>query len=133
MKALTVKQPWAWAIIHGGKDIEMRPRGFSYRGPLLIHAGKAPLPTEKFERIRGYCKKGGVRVPEMGDFLFGGIIGIADLVDVVTKHSSRWFDGDGDKVGLLLKNSRPLPFTPMKGQLGLWNMEELPSNLANHV
>lgn len=24
MKVLTVRQPWAWAIIHGGKDIENR-------------------------------------------------------------------------------------------------------------
>ena len=24
MKALTIKQPWAWAILHGGKDIENR-------------------------------------------------------------------------------------------------------------
>ena len=24
MKALTIKQPWAWAIIHAGKDIENR-------------------------------------------------------------------------------------------------------------
>lgn len=22
MKALTIKQPWAWAILHGGEDIE---------------------------------------------------------------------------------------------------------------
>jgi hypothetical protein len=26
MKALSVKQPWAWAIIHGGKTIENRPQ-----------------------------------------------------------------------------------------------------------
>ena len=24
MKALTVQQPWAWAIVHGGKDVENR-------------------------------------------------------------------------------------------------------------
>lgn len=24
MKALTVQQPWAWAIIHGGKTVENR-------------------------------------------------------------------------------------------------------------
>ena len=43
MKALTVKQPWAWAIIHGGKDVENRswmpnlgPRGMR----IAIHAGK---------------------------------------------------------------------------------------------
>lgn len=24
MKAISVRQPWAWLIIHGGKDIENR-------------------------------------------------------------------------------------------------------------
>jgi hypothetical protein len=39
VKALTVQQPWAWAIIHGGKDVENRTQAWSYRGPLAIHAG----------------------------------------------------------------------------------------------
>ena len=40
MKALTVRQPWAWAIIHAGKDIENRTRNIAgdYRGPLAIHS-----------------------------------------------------------------------------------------------
>jgi hypothetical protein len=39
MRVLTVKQPWAWAIIHSGKDVENRVRNLagSYRGPLAIH------------------------------------------------------------------------------------------------
>lgn len=41
MKAITVKQPWAWAIAHGGKTVENRSRGTAYRGPLAIHAGQA--------------------------------------------------------------------------------------------
>lgn len=39
MKALTVQQPWAWAIIHGGKNTENRTQSWRYRGPLAIHAG----------------------------------------------------------------------------------------------
>lgn len=39
MKALTVKQPFAWAIIFGGKSIENRSTAWTYRGPLAIHAG----------------------------------------------------------------------------------------------
>jgi ASCH domain len=41
---LTVRQPWAWAIIHGGKDVENRSWRTKYRGPLLIHAGSAFEP-----------------------------------------------------------------------------------------
>ena len=40
MKALSVRQPWAWAIIHAGKDVENRTWGTRYHGPLLIHASK---------------------------------------------------------------------------------------------
>ena len=41
MKAITIKQPWAWAIIFAGKDIENRTWHTHDRGPLLIHAGAA--------------------------------------------------------------------------------------------
>lgn len=44
MKALTVKQPWAGLIIAGGKDIENRTWRTSYRGRVLIHAAKTPVP-----------------------------------------------------------------------------------------
>ena len=40
-KALTVKQPWAYAITLLGKDVENRSQRTRYRGPVLIHAGKA--------------------------------------------------------------------------------------------
>ncbi len=39
MKALSVRQPWAWAIVQGLKRIENRSWPTRYRGPLLIHAG----------------------------------------------------------------------------------------------
>jgi hypothetical protein len=41
VRILTVRQPWAWAIVHGGKDVENRVRNLAgkYRGPLAIHVG----------------------------------------------------------------------------------------------
>jgi len=39
LPALTVKQPWAWAIAHAGKRIENRSWRMDYRGDLAIHAG----------------------------------------------------------------------------------------------
>ncbi|NUR59423.1 MAG: ASCH domain-containing protein [Catenulispora sp.] len=38
MQALTVRQPYAWAIAHAGKTIENRSWSTSYRGLLAIHA-----------------------------------------------------------------------------------------------
>ena len=40
MKALTVRQPWAHAIIHSGKTVENRTRPTKHRGLLAIHAAK---------------------------------------------------------------------------------------------
>lgn len=39
MKAITVKQPWAWAIRWGFKPVENRSQRTAYRGKLAIHAG----------------------------------------------------------------------------------------------
>lgn len=39
LRALTVQQPYAWAIAYGGKTVENRTRPLAYRGPLAIHAG----------------------------------------------------------------------------------------------
>jgi hypothetical protein len=38
MKAITVRQPWAWLVVTGKKDIENRTWRTHYRGKLLIHA-----------------------------------------------------------------------------------------------
>lgn len=38
MKALSVRQPWAWAIARGHKAVENRSWATAHRGHLLIHA-----------------------------------------------------------------------------------------------
>lgn len=51
LAALTVRQPYAWAISCGGKDVENRGRRTHYRGPVAVHAGLTvdtpilPTPT----------------------------------------------------------------------------------------
>ncbi len=45
--ALSLRQPWAWLVVSGHKDVENRVWRAAYRGPLLIHAGKA-APSERF-------------------------------------------------------------------------------------
>lgn len=123
MKAITVRQPWAHAIIYMGKDIENRARPSSYRGPLLIHAAKtmADIEYEKFVEACQNRKLG--EPPTQLDLRrrLGGIIGIVDLVDCVQTSTSKWFIGP---YGLVLKNPRQLPFRPWRGQLGLYNIPE---------
>lgn len=40
VRALTIQQPWAYAILRLGKDIENRAWRTNHRGLLLIHAGR---------------------------------------------------------------------------------------------
>lgn len=96
MRILTVRQPWAWAIVHGGKDVENRVRNIAgdYRGPVAIHAAKAWAgdPWQMLGGSRALADahrvardSDGLSWPErhrgMDDAL-GSVIGVVDLVDV---------------------------------------------------
>jgi hypothetical protein len=112
MKALTIKQPWAWAIMFAGKDIENRSWLSRYRGELAIHAGARMHDYTKMPR--------GVRAPDDDDLVFSEIIGTVELVDCVEKSRSKWFSGPR---GLVFRNARPLEKpVPCTGALGLWNV-----------
>ena len=56
MKALSVKQPWAWAIFHG-KDVENRDWPTNVRGPVrrsetFLNIGIALGDEETRSRVR---------------------------------------------------------------------------------
>ena len=115
LPALSVRQPWAWLIVSGLKDIENRPRRTHYRGSLLIHAGLS-LDSYTEENIGWLENKFAVKIPMELDT--GGIVGIVDVVDCVEKHQSRWFNKGN--FGWVLANPRRLKFRPCKGALGLF-------------
>lgn len=119
MKCLTVRQPWAWLIVEGSKDVENRSWSTNYRGPLLIHAGLT-VDREDAEFFEHQSAELGLEWPD--PLPTGCIIGIVDLVDVVTEHASEWFDGP---YGWVLANPRcavdPLPY---KGRLGLYDVPD---------
>ena len=136
-KAITIRQPWAWAILAGHKGVENRGWSTSYRGPLLVHAGL------KVDRA-GYSvlERIGVQVPQ--DLPSGVILGVVDLVDVGRWQGSRrgqavLFDpyelaDDPLAVGpvcWILRNPRLLvrPI-PCIGRRGLWGVELEPSDLC---
>lgn len=112
MKALSIRQPWAWLIVHGGKNIENRTWRTKLRGPVLIHAGK------KVD-LRAYAelKAQGVKLPDLEKLQTGGIIGKAVIVDCVDGSDSPWFRGPH---GLVLSNPRPVKFVPCLGRLSFF-------------
>lgn len=118
LKALSVTPCWAHAIIHLGKGIENRTWQRAYRGPLLIHAGKK-FDEEELENIRTRAFEHGMRLPTKDEITIGGIIGILNFVDVVEESDDPWFNGP---IGWVFKTRRKLPFLPLKGQLGIFNV-----------
>lgn len=50
MKTITIKQPWATLIAEGYKEYEFRTWKSSYRGDILIHAGKG-IDKEAMKRF----------------------------------------------------------------------------------
>ena len=118
--AISIRQPWAWAIIYGGKDVENRsaPRRFqpAVGHRVLIHASKTMSPDEYAAAV-AFMAGLGVRCPASTDLAFGGIVGSAIVTSIVTRHRSPWFRGPA---ALVLADARPEPFMAVRGQLALW-------------
>ncbi len=88
VKAISINQPYADLVVSGVKFIENRDVRSHYRGKLLIHASqKAWLEdAEKYRKHLKFSKDGKYQPVR------GAIIGEVVMTDVVTKHTSRWFD-----------------------------------------
>jgi hypothetical protein len=123
--ALSIRQPWAWAIIHAGKDIENRDWRTRFRGPVCIHAAKGMTQAEYNGFIRTIHTVSltrpfprGSTVPSGENLPRGGIVGVAEIVDCVEASDSPWFFG---RFGFVLRNARPVEFIPVRGALGLFD------------
>lgn len=145
MRILTVRQPWAWAIIHGGKDVENRVRNIAggYRGPVAIHVAGAYAESVRGDAVfdamdawhdhpdadcNAHPWKANV----------GKIIGVVDLVSVhhpdvgwgcpaspgdLLPMCSAW--SEPHAFHLVLANPRLLPEPiPYRGALGLRTLDD---------
>jgi hypothetical protein len=126
VRCLTVRQPWAWAIMEGVKDVENREWATMYRGPLFIHAAVVPA----FKWAPGQILDDDeTELPPMAELEYGAILGVVDLVDCVPADELL------DPMSLvccnelfvsgpycwMLENPRRLEMPVMcKGQMGLW-------------
>lgn len=97
--ALTIAQPWAWAIAKGFKLSENRVWKTSIRGRIAIHAGK----SDKFladglgflDRASAQFHRPDWRMPPVNFLTFGAIVATAELVDCVEiADMSAWLDAN---------------------------------------
>lgn len=117
--ALSVRQPWAWLIVNGFKNVENRTWRTQYRGPLVIHAS-ALMTRREYRLAKEFAGNIGVTVPGERKLERGGVVGAACLTDCVEQHSSPWFIGP---VGFVLEAAEATKFVPAKGRLGLFMVD----------
>lgn len=131
MKTLSVRAPFWWYILHGGKTVENRKVLTHYRGPLLIHASRffeedvIAQDTHSARKIRlalEYPSRAELHAAR------GMIVGQVDVVDCVGQSDSPWFTGP---YGLVLRNSVAFAKPVFAvGQLGYF---EVPDDLVREA
>lgn len=119
MKALSLKQPWANLIVHGIKTIETRKWATKYRGSLLICSSKNY--DKDFRFITSLIN------PYISNSPFGMALCMVEITDClpmqkqdekaacchVYPHAFSFF----------LRNICPIKPFPVKGQLGIFDIE----------
>lgn len=126
LKCLSIRQPWAWLILHGGKNIENRGWNTHHRGTFLIHAAKG-FTSEQYDDALHFIDSFvddelGARVPRPCDLELGGIVGAACLSSVAQPGTDAgpWHTGE---CGFVLAKPTALPFRSYKGALGFFEVD----------
>ena len=121
VKALSIRQPWAWLIINGNKSIENRDWRSSYAGPLAIHAAKGMTRAEYLDAVDfvySFDPELAERIPKPDQLVRGAIIGTVLMSSCVAYSMSPWFRG---RYGFVLLTPEPCDPVPINGALGLWD------------
>lgn len=120
MMCLSIRQPWAWLIVNGHKDIENRSWSTQVRGRFLVHAGKT-MTRREYDDVLAFLQ-GDPRLAHLVPLLpprdqlpRGGIVGEATLTGCYDAHESPWFMGE---IGFALQDAQPHDFVEWKGGLG---------------
>jgi len=122
--ALSIRQPWAWAIVAGHKDVENRSM-FAVTGAdfdardVAIHAAKG-MTMEEYEDAADFMAHLGVQCPRPDALVRGAIIGSATVTAVVRQSDSPWFFGPR---GLLLSDAYDVKPVPSVGALGYFEWQ----------
>jgi hypothetical protein len=135
MKCLSVRQPWAWAILHAGKDVENRTwapgKALKPGDRLAIHASKM-FDVDGLRWIVTNHEALGLKLADIPidakAYPVGCVVGSVEFLgtvtdeDIKTFNAGRWFFGP---VGWLVQKPVVLAEpVPMKGRLGLFDVDD---------
>jgi hypothetical protein len=130
MKAISIRPPWAWAILHAGKDIENRTWKTNLRGTVAVHASRAmsrPDYESAAKEIRKIAPR--AKMPPFDAMVRGAIVGLVEIVDCEKRTKSKWHIPK--HYGFLLAKPRALPKSiSWKGRLGFW---DVPDKIAQSI
>jgi hypothetical protein len=111
MKALTIKNPWAYLICIGQKDVENRTWHTKFRGRVLIHSAAKEDMKKNVPLILNFSPN-------------SAIIGSVEIIDCIRDFNSEWAFPEYWHWILrdaeLFKN----PILGIKGSLSFWNIPE---------
>ena len=117
IRVLSVRQPWAWAIVSGCKDIENRSWRTGYRGRIYIHAGLKRAPRDQLARFERLTARLGIAAS--CDDVRGAVIGYVELFDCTTRAVSPWYVRGNQAWHLRGAAALARP-VPLVGRLGLF-------------
>lgn len=125
LKVLTVRQPWAWGILHGRprKRFENRSWVTKHRGPLVIHAGTSRADLREGRKLV-------LDAPPDDQLVFGAAIGIVTLSDILAKEDCPEDPFVEGPFCWILDDPEPIDPVPMAGRLGLFEVPESRLGLA---
>jgi hypothetical protein len=133
VKALSVRQPWTWAIARGFKTVENRTWSTPYRGPLAIHAGQRWDDSGEvaLRFVVDTLRAQGLPCALQDEWPLSGVgmvVATVDLVDICGDGVHGECDcGPWAAAGQMhwrLANARPLAApVAAKGRLGLWDID----------
>lgn len=128
--AISVRQPWAWLIVNGYKNVENRTWRRNFTGPIAIHASQkidveaqqamfqGLHPVDSDFHLPPGCAERFIEDTRSKPML-GGLVGVAEITGCVSDLDSPWFVGP---YGFTLDNARPGPFVAMPGKLGIFRI-----------
>lgn len=121
LPAISIRQPWAWAILHAGKDVENRtwPLPKKYLNtPVLIHAGKTvDEDAVDFLACIGMIQCGR---PMPDTYPKGGIVGALIFSGTVSTNS-KWAEDDLNHWSI--ERAWPAQFHPCPGRIGFFEVD----------
>ena len=120
MKAISIRQPEAWMIVNGYKDVENRSKPTNIRGLVAVHASQKPMSKADWTWLREACEEMGIDTPSADSIHYGGVVGVVEITDCVTAHDSPWFTGP---YGYTLGGYLETDFLPCKGALGWFDVD----------